>query len=1466
MFSRTPRYRSMLCRRFFRPGIELLEGRRLPSIFMVTNTNDSGPGSLRQAILDANGHAGTDTIAFDVGGGGVQTIQPRSELPTITDHVVIDGTTQPGFAGTPLIVLNGSQAGASANGLTITAGFSTVQALVVNQFAGDGIDLRGNGSNLIAGCYVGTDVNGAVDLGNGGSGVAITSPSNLIGGPAISARNIISGNHAAGITITGDRNTVHGNDIGTDVTGSHSLGNRGTGVAIQGSTNLVGGAAPGDGNLISGNTTGVAMFLGSLNVVQGNQIGTDLTGTRALANLIGLDLMAGSNNKIGGTTSGARNLISGNTSYGLMILDSGDLVEGNYVGTDASGTQGLANGNCGVVLDASGNTVGGTVAGTGNLISGNAGDGLAIASIYSINNSVEGNQIGTDVTGTRALGNAGDGVFLQNGSGNTIGGTLAGARNVISANHRHGINVTSGSANVVAGNYIGTDVSGTKALGNGIGVSVSGHTQLIGGTAVGDGNLISGNVGAGVVVSGAYNVVQGNRIGTDITGTIALGNDTGVSVSGSSNTIGGTVADVRNVISGNSNAGIRIAGSNAQGNIIEGNFIDTDVRGTAPLPNAGGGVLINGSSNTVGGTVVGSGNLISGSRSVGLLISADATLVEGNLIGCDVTGTRSLPNLATGVDIQGGSANTVGGTVPGARNVISGNHGNGLVVTSVSTAITDTLIQGNFFGTDITGTASLPNEMGNLSLAFGSSRSTVGGTTPGAGNVISGNQGFGGLALYSDNNLVQGNSIGTDVTGTRALQPSGGLVIAGSNNTIGGTVPGAGNLISGNSANGIFILFGVANDIPSNNIVQGNLIGTDITGTRPLGNTGSGVALDAYARNNTIGGLTPAARNVISGNVAGGVAIRILSAMSNVVEGNYIGTDYTGAVSLGNEGPGIQVLASPNNTIGGPLPGAGNLISGNGGDGIDITGGSTDNLIQGNWIGTDVTGSAALGNCGNGVSISTSANTIGGTAAGAGNLISGNQVNGVLLIGQGATGNLVLGNYIGTDVTGTAALGNGFDGVRLVTLASGNTIGGTAAGAGNLISGNATTNQYGIDIDGSAALNVVQGNYIGTDVTGTVPLGNFRGIHIGNAPGNTVGGLAAGAGNLISANIGSGILLDGAGGTGTLVQGNLIGTDSTGTAALGNGGDGIHLFAAVADTTIGGTAAGAGNLISGNGGSGIHLERGAMATFLQGNLIGTDITRTLPIGNGADGVLILDSFDNLIGGTAPGAGNTIAFNGRDGIRVDGGTGNAVLRNRIFGHANGLGIELLNGGNYDQPFPTIRSATFDGTFTTISVTFAGAPDTTDRIEIFVNTVCNPSGFGEGERFLASLTVGTDDAGNASFTLVVPVSVDPGQFISATATDPNGNTSEFAACALVTGPEFAATWAVSAIPITGTASRILPGTAGISTEPAFPAEYDAGPGITPLPGAVDLFFAGLRQRRHDWLAAERSDLASSLWSPG
>src|SRR5437016_6318317 len=159
--------------------------------FTVTNTNDSGLGSLRQAIIDSNSTAGQkDTIAFNIPGTGVRTIAPLSSLPLITDPVVIDGTTQPGFAGTPIIDLNGASAGGTF-GLILSSGSSTVRGLVINRFNGSAITLRGI-DNAVEGNFIGTDATGKVALSNGGAGVLINGPSsgNRIGGTTIGARNI----------------------------------------------------------------------------------------------------------------------------------------------------------------------------------------------------------------------------------------------------------------------------------------------------------------------------------------------------------------------------------------------------------------------------------------------------------------------------------------------------------------------------------------------------------------------------------------------------------------------------------------------------------------------------------------------------------------------------------------------------------------------------------------------------------------------------------------------------------------------------------------------------------------------------------------------------------------------------------------------------------------------------------------------------------------------------------------------------------------------------------------------------------------------------------------------------------------------------------------------------------------------------------------------------------------------------
>ncbi|MDA2927926.1 CSLREA domain-containing protein, partial [Acidobacteria bacterium AH-259-G07] len=451
------------------------------------------------------------------------------------------------------------------------------------------------------------------------------------------------------------------------------------------------------------------------------------------------------------------------------------------------------------------------------------------------------------------------------------------------------------------------------------------------------------------------------------------------------------------------------------------------------------------------------------------------------------------------------------------------------------------------------------------------------------------------------------------------------------------------------------------------------------------------------------------------------------------------------------------------------------------------------NVIEGNFIGSDVTGTVAQGNGrelagvrAGVVVVNASNNTIGGTATAARNLISGNFGAGVHIGGGTATGNVVQGNLVGTDVTGTVSLMGTSSGV-VISNAPNTIIGGTTAAARNVISGNLA----GVILQSGATGTWVQGNFIGTDLTGKVALGNRSfGVFVTESSNNTIGGTTTGARNIISAN-GRGLVITDRS-TGNVAQGNYIGTDVTGTMALGNAGTGVAIGNGANNNTIGGTAAGAGNVISANGQEGINIAAvGTTDNAVQGNYIGTDATGTLALGNRTAGVNISnDAFNNLIGGTTDEAGNIVAFNFQ-GVLVSGvsTTGNAILSNSIF--SNGaLGINLTPpgfpivtpndngdadiGGNNLQNFPELTSATTGGVEGTLNST----PNTTFRLEFFATSACDPSGFGEGETFLGSTTATTDGSGNTNFTAIFFVPL--GQLVTATATDPDNNTSEFSFC--------------------------------------------------------------------------------------
>ena len=862
------------------------------------------------------------------------TITPTSALPIISDPAIVDGTSQPGFAGSPIIELDGASAGTGVNGLTIAraGGGSTVLGLVINRFNGNGIALD-VGGNVIVGNFIGTDVTGTVALANGISGLDVFSSNNTIGGVSPATRNLISGNGLDGIDLTNAAatgNLVQGNFIGTDVTGESKLGNARHGVAITSVTN-------------SGSPSGL-------------------------------------NNTIGGLGAGAGNLISGNGSFGVVIF-------GPYGGA------------------------------TGNL--------------------VQGNLIGTDASGEHNLGNTGDGVVISSAAGNTVGGSDIAARNVISGNGRYGVVIesTTSTGNLLENNFIGTDKTGESAIGNvldGVIIQLGASDNTVGGAAAGAGNLISGNLGNGIDITNAgtsSNLVVGNRIGTDAKGTVALGNGiSGLDVFSSNNTIGGMSPATRNLISGNGLDGIDLTNAAATGNVVQGNFIGTDVTGESKLGNARHGVAISsvtdsgspsGSNNTIGGLGAGAGNLISGNGSFGVVIfgpygGATGNLVQGNLIGTDASGEHNLGNTGDGVVISSAAGNTVGGSDIAARNVISGNGRYGVVIES--TTSTGNLLENNFIGTDKTGESAIGNVLDGVIIQLGASDNTVGGAAAGAGNLISGNLGNGVdiTNAGTSGNLVVGDRIGTDANGEKRLGNTlDGILLNGvSSNSI------TGNVVSGNGvgqdAAGVDLLANA-----TANAVAGNLIGTGADGTTALGNSLDGIEVGNGSSDNILG-----PSNVISSNGAGtgrGIGVYIFSSNTsgNILQGNDIGTNSNGTTAITGSVIGVLINAAPGNTV------QGNVISGNQVIGVDISEGTaTKNVVQANKIGTNKAGTAAIPNGADGIFINEApGNTVGGTTTDAGNLVSGNGQIGIQIFGLGASGNVIENNILGRTSTGARGAG-----------------------------------------------------------------------------------------------------------------------------------------------------------------------------------------------------------------------------------------------------------------------------------------------------------------------------------------------------------------------------------------------------------------------------------------------------------
>jgi len=361
--------------------------------FTVTSTADSGPGSLRQAILDANAAPGPHLIAFAVGGGGPATIAPLSALPPLTQAITVDGTTQPGFAGTPIVELDGSQAGIGVDGLDENAGNGVIRGLSIGGFGAYGIALSGTAApSLVEGCYVGLDATGVGIRGNHLAGIAVLAGAHRIGGSLPAQRNVIAGQTIGIYAASPDPGTqVIGNWIGLRADGSPASDS--LGIDLRSPAALIGGTAPGAGNVVSGHV-GDAINLSAgadAAVLQGNFVGTDPTGAFAVPNSGTGISIAGANGVIVGGIGSGGNVISGNLGNAVAILGENNSLFGNSIGTDASGTAPVPNGGGILIVNSTGTAVGGTAAGDANVIAFNTGSGIVVDG--GSGNAIRGNAI-----------------------------------------------------------------------------------------------------------------------------------------------------------------------------------------------------------------------------------------------------------------------------------------------------------------------------------------------------------------------------------------------------------------------------------------------------------------------------------------------------------------------------------------------------------------------------------------------------------------------------------------------------------------------------------------------------------------------------------------------------------------------------------------------------------------------------------------------------------------------------------------------------------------------------------------------------------------------------------------------------------------------------------------------------------------------------------------------------------------
>jgi CSLREA domain-containing protein len=894
-----------------------------------------------------------------------------------------------------------------------------------------------------------------------------------------------------------------------------------------------------------------------------------------------------------------------------------------------------------------------------------------------------------------AAGNA-RGLVLQSGSG---GSTIKGLAIVLF--EEYGIEVRQGSDNnTIRCNHIGIDASGNVGLGNGwSGIVVNSSNNTVGGNSIDDRNVISDNGEAGVLlaINSNLNVVAGNFVGTKADGVSPLGNTLrGITVRGEVNTIGGFDANERNVVADNGRDGILVEenGSSVYDNTIINNYIGVDKNG-GPLGNGENGVYLQeGSGTTVGNSSA--PNLIAHNGQNGIRVGelSDENALRVNeiqdnaLLGIDLEGLGEVSGEVTFNDLLDSDT---GANALQNYPVLSSADVTGRILGTLAGPVGDDISL--FFYVNDTCDDSGHGEGEQF-------RQAVDVTIPNGGVLF--------LDVTLASPLTAGKYVvatAIDIDTENTSEFSNCALVTEATFTVDSTA----NTADANPGDGLCDITGVSTDCTLRAAIS-EINGSASSGPFRIEFDIPGAGPHTIAPPNDFDDITKPV--TIDGTTQPGAACPDLSNPANlliVLDGSsmFSGNGLTlAAGSGGSEIRGLVVNNFPEH-------------------GIEVA--SDSNIIACNHIGIDQAGTTDAGNTLNGIFVTGAGNRIGGQSKSERNVLSGNDVSGVLL-GGGATSNKVQGNFIGTNAAGDSAVGNTEAGIRL-NDAFENKLGGSDSGSSNLVSGNAL---YGIHLRAASDSNKIQGNRIGTDKSGTAAIPNPTGIYVRNSDDNALGGNSPEKGNLISGNAENGIhIYDNA--NGNLVQYNTIGLDNGG-ASLGNGTNGI---------------------------------------FLDQTVINTEIIT-----------------------------NTIAFNGGDGVTVlSTSTANPIRGNEIWDNT-GLGIDLNNdgvtandgagdtdtGGNNLQNYPVLSSA--DPSTGEIVGSLISAASTQYQIDFYRSQTCDPSSHGEGEEYLGTGTLTTNSNGVHNFSANVG-GFNAGNFITATATDPDGNTAEFSACIEATQVEPTAT---------------------------------------------------------------------------